>query len=205
MEFVKRQIPQNKNIVLLDANCEVFRLFKYRSDLILNNEARMFLDYEDLVMVVRSAPLISIDLIIENEDGEFLLGKRCNRPAQGYWFVPGGRIYKDETFKEAFSRITEKEIGVNLDIKLGTFYGIWQHFYKDNFSSENFSTHYVVIAFKTKLMLSDIPLPKLQHDEWKWFSPELAMTCNEVHENTRAYFRTNNNFDGLNEERACDV
>ncbi|HAT2422693.1 TPA: GDP-mannose mannosyl hydrolase, partial [Citrobacter freundii] len=86
----------------------------------------MFLDYEDLVMVVRSAPLISIDLIIENEDGEFLLGKRCNRPAQGYWFVPGGRIYKDETFKEAFSRITEKEIGVNLDIKLGTFYGIWQ-------------------------------------------------------------------------------
>ncbi|HFO8875738.1 TPA: GDP-mannose mannosyl hydrolase, partial [Escherichia coli] len=39
----------------------------------------MLLDYEDLVTVVRYAPLISIDLIIENEYGEFLLGKRCNR------------------------------------------------------------------------------------------------------------------------------
>ncbi|HFO3809399.1 TPA: GDP-mannose mannosyl hydrolase, partial [Escherichia coli] len=97
----------------------------------------MLLDYEDLVTVVRYAPLISIDLIIENEYGEFLLGKRCNRPAQGYWFVPGGRIYKNETFKQAFCRITEKEIGVKIDIKLGAFYGVWQHFYKDNFSTEN--------------------------------------------------------------------
>ncbi|ANE62943.1 MULTISPECIES: GDP-mannose mannosyl hydrolase [Enterobacteriaceae] len=165
----------------------------------------MLLDYEDLVTVVRYAPLISIDLIIENEYGEFLLGKRCNRPAQGYWFVPGGRIYKNETFKQAFCRITEKEIGVKIDIKLGAFYGVWQHFYKDNFSTENFSTHYVVIAFKIKLLLSNIQLPKLQHDEWKWFSPELALTCNEVHENTRAYFRTDNNFVGLNDKGACDV
>lgn len=52
----------------------------------------MFLSQEDFATVVRSTPLISIDLIVENERGEFLLGKRTNRPAQGFWFVPGGRV-----------------------------------------------------------------------------------------------------------------
>lgn len=54
----------------------------------------MFLRHEDFATVVRSTPLISIDLIVENAHGEFLLGKRLNRPAQGYWFVPGGRVQK---------------------------------------------------------------------------------------------------------------
>ncbi len=42
----------------------------------------MFLSHEDFATVVRSTPLISIDLIVENSRGEFLLGKRTNRPAQ---------------------------------------------------------------------------------------------------------------------------
>ena len=42
----------------------------------------MFLRPEDFATVVRSTPLISIDLIVENDSGEFLLGKRTNRPAQ---------------------------------------------------------------------------------------------------------------------------
>ncbi|HGU2589280.1 TPA: NUDIX domain-containing protein, partial [Escherichia coli] len=54
----------------------------------------MFLHSQDFATIVRSTPLISIDLIVENEFGEILLGKRINRPAQGYWFVPGGRVLK---------------------------------------------------------------------------------------------------------------
>ena len=48
----------------------------------------MFLRQEDFATVVRSTPLVSLDFIVENSRGEFLLGKRTNRPAQGYWFVP---------------------------------------------------------------------------------------------------------------------
>lgn len=72
----------------------------------------MFLRHEDFATVVRSTPLISIDLIVENTPGEFLLGKRLNRPAQGYWFVPGGRVQKDEPLHVAFERLTETEPGV---------------------------------------------------------------------------------------------
>ena len=53
----------------------------------------MFLRQEDFATVVRSTPLVSLDFIVENSRGEFLLGKRTNRPAQGYWFVPGGRVH----------------------------------------------------------------------------------------------------------------
>ncbi|KDS03655.1 glycosyl transferase in colanic acid biosynthesis [Salmonella enterica subsp. enterica serovar Heidelberg str. RI-11-014316] len=40
--------------------------------------------------MVRATPLISLDFIVENGQGEILLGQRLNRPAQGYWFVAGG-------------------------------------------------------------------------------------------------------------------
>ena len=46
-------------------------------------------------VVVESTPLVSIDLVVRAPDKKILLGKRVNRPAQGYWFVPGGRILKD--------------------------------------------------------------------------------------------------------------
>ncbi|EBV2538175.1 GDP-mannose mannosyl hydrolase, partial [Salmonella enterica] len=52
----------------------------------------MFLRQEDFAAVVRTTPLISLDFIVENGQGEILLGQRLNRPAQGYWFVPGGRV-----------------------------------------------------------------------------------------------------------------
>jgi colanic acid biosynthesis protein WcaH len=101
----------------------------------------MFLTPEDFATVVRSTPLISLDLIVENAEGEFLLGKRNNRPAQGYWFVPGGRVQKDELLADAFMRLTEAELGLRLPLSAGQFYGVWQHFYDDNFSGPDFSTH----------------------------------------------------------------
>ncbi|MGR7963347.1 GDP-mannose mannosyl hydrolase, partial [Escherichia coli] len=93
----------------------------------------MFLRQEDFATVVRSTPLVSLDFIVENSRGEFLLGKRTNRPAQGYWFVPGGRVRKDETLEAAFERLTMAELGLRLPITAGQFYGVWQHFYDDNF------------------------------------------------------------------------
>lgn len=44
----------------------------------------MFLSQQDFARVVRATPLISLDLIVENPRGEVLLGRRTNRPAQGY-------------------------------------------------------------------------------------------------------------------------
>jgi 8-oxo-dGTP pyrophosphatase MutT (NUDIX family) len=61
--------------------------------------------------VVRFAPLVSIDLVIRDPDGAMLVGMRSSAPAKGFWFVPGGRIRKNETIRNAFARILKAETG----------------------------------------------------------------------------------------------
>ena len=60
----------------------------------MSKEKPIELNHDDLAEVIRLAPLVAIDLIIENDYGQVLLGLRTNEPAKGYWFVPGGRIQK---------------------------------------------------------------------------------------------------------------
>ena len=43
------------------------------------------LDDQTFKIVIKSTPLISIDLIVK-KDNKVLLGKRINKPAQGYFF-----------------------------------------------------------------------------------------------------------------------
>jgi len=148
----------------------------------------MFLKPEDFATVVRSTPLISIDLIVENAQGEFLLGKRNNRPAQGYWFVPGGRVQKDERLADAFARLTKAELGISLPMSAGEFYGVWQHFYEDSFAGTDFSTHYVVLGFRLKVDASPLALPDDQHNDYRWLSKEALLAADNVHANSRAYF-----------------
>ncbi len=148
----------------------------------------MFLSQEDFATVVRSTPLISIDLIVENARGEFLLGKRTNRPAQGFWFVPGGRVQKDEPLADAFERLTQAELGVRLPLTAGEFYGVWQHFYDDNFSGTDFSTHYIVLGFRLKVNQADLALPDAQHEAYRWLTPAALVADENVHDNSWAYF-----------------
>ncbi len=58
---------------------------------------------EDFATVVRSTPLAPLDFIVENSRGEFLLGKRTNRPAQGYRFVPEGACRKTKRWRSHLS------------------------------------------------------------------------------------------------------
>ena len=146
------------------------------------------LDYSAFQTVVASTPLISIDLIIENLQGEALLGQRLNKPAQGYWFVPGGRILKDETIEQAFLRLTKEELGNEISFSKASFIAPFEHFYNDNFSGENFSTHYIVLAFRIKLDIQLESLPKDQHQSYQWFSSKLILTSSDVHLHTKWYF-----------------
>ncbi|EMV5311553.1 NUDIX domain-containing protein, partial [Escherichia coli] len=86
--------------------------------------------------VIQLTPLISIDLLIENENGEYLFGLRNNRPAKNKFFVPGGRIRKNESIENAFKRISFIELGKEYDISKSFFNGVWEHFYDDSFFSD---------------------------------------------------------------------
>ncbi|EKT59803.1 MULTISPECIES: GDP-mannose mannosyl hydrolase [Providencia] len=141
--------------------------------------------------IVASTPLVSIDLVICNSKNQALLGLRNNRPAQGYWFVPGGRICKDETFDIAFQRLTLEELGIDYNINNAMFIGHYQHLYQDNFSDDNFSTHYVVLGYLIKEDLGLSKLPLEQHRNYQWWNIDELLNSPKVHDNTKAYFINN--------------
>jgi colanic acid biosynthesis protein WcaH len=148
--------------------------------------------------VVRNTPLISIDFIIENPIGEILLGWRVNPPAKEYWFVPGGRILKNEKFEGAFHRIALTETGLDLKISDTIFLGIYEHIYPDeNFSgNQSFGTHYIVLAYMLKLTSPLTTLPKDQHTEYWWASLDELLEDANVHENVKNYFNGHLSFTG---------
>lgn len=139
-------------------------------------------------IVVESTPLVSIDLVVRNKQGNVLLGERTNRPAQGYWFVPGGRILKDETFEQAFERLTKIELGTELTLSEAKFIGPYEHHYDDNFSGTGFSTHYVVLGYEVTLNIDTGDLPKEQHGAYKWWNVDELLASKWVHQNTKDYF-----------------
>ncbi len=101
-------------------------------------------DSENFLQIVDSTPLVSIDLILEDPQERVLLGMRNNRPAQGFWFVPGGSIRKNERLYDAFKRISSIELGAEIAITNATLVGAFDHIYKDNFlGARGINTHYV--------------------------------------------------------------
>ncbi|EKH6497956.1 GDP-mannose mannosyl hydrolase [Providencia rettgeri] len=150
-----------------------------------------WLELNTFKTIVASTPLVSIDLIICNSENQVLLGLRNNRPAQGYWFVPGGRICKDETFDVAFNRLTNDELGKVCNITDAQFIGAYQHLYNDNFSGNNFSTHYVVLGYYIRQHIDIKELPLEQHKNYKWWDIDELLESPKVHDNTKAYFLTN--------------
>jgi len=148
----------------------------------------MFLDKETFRTVVRSAPLVSIDLVVINSQGQVLLGQRTNRPAQGFWFVPGGRILKNEAMATAFLRLSKAELGFASELGDAEFLGVYEHFYTDNFSGTDFSTHYVVLGYRLVHDLDLNSLPDAQHHSYRWFDVAELLASVQVHDNTKAYF-----------------
>jgi len=144
----------------------------------------------DFAEVIRLTPLVAIDMIVRAADGRVLLGRRKFEPAKGWFFVPGGRITKNETLAAAFSRIARAELGVELRLAQARFLGVYEHLYPTNhFEQAGFGTHYVVLAYELSSPVPPTGLPADQHGEYAWQTEAELLRSPEVHENTKAYFR----------------
>ena len=149
-----------------------------------------FLSLADLSTVVRLAPLVAIDLIIRNGDGEVLLGLRNNEPAKGFYFVPGGMILKNERLSEAFARLVKNETNLSAALEDARLLGAYEHFYANNrFGEAGYGTHYVVLGYELKLADTAGLKSDAQHSELRWWSESELLLSERVHENTKAYFR----------------
>ena len=141
--------------------------------------------------MIRLTPLVAIDLIVRSIEDRVLVGRRINEPAKGLLFVPGSRISKNETRAAAFKRVSLQELGLEVQIEQARFIGVYEHIYPTNrFGKPGFGTHYIVLAHELQLDLDPAALPTDQHGEYLWLTAAELLSSAEVHENTKAYFRT---------------
>ena len=134
---------------------------------------------------VAKAPLISTDLLVK-KDNKILLGKRINKPAQGYFFSIGGRVYKNETIDSAMMRIAKDEL--NFSLKLTpSLIGVFEHFYDDSIY-QDVSTHYINLAYEIEIE-ETLNLPNEQHNEYQWLTIDELLESKQVHKYVKDYFK----------------
>ncbi|MCF7800318.1 NUDIX domain-containing protein [Candidatus Babeliales bacterium] len=125
----------------------------------------MFIPKEEYEKILKKIPISCIDLIIVNPKKEFLIIKRKNNPAKNKWWIPGGRILKNEIFKDAALRISKKETGLNCNfIKI---MGVVETRFKESAFNNKNGTHTINIIALMESSDKDVKLDE-QSLEYKW-------------------------------------
>jgi colanic acid biosynthesis protein WcaH len=149
-----------------------------------------FLLSTDFERAVEALPLVSVDWVILNTDGQILLGQRRNAPARHWWFTPGGRVRKNESLSRCLQRVALAELGLLAgDVHGAKLMGVWDHFYEDSAFSTEVSTHYVnlphVLQLEHMFRLNVLPLD--QHISWRWQDVHAAAVAHDVHPYVQTY------------------
>jgi len=149
------------------------------------------LNEEQWKLFVKNNPIYAIDIVVFSHERGVLLGKRINDPAKGKYFVPGGRVFKDENRENAFNRICKEEINIDLNFKKSSLIGIYEHFYNNSkWTEEIFSTHYIVEARLIKInpkLENDINIDN-QHSKRLWLK-NYFQNQSEIHSYCKPYFQ----------------
>lgn len=144
---------------------------------------------EEYLNIIKNTQINSVDMIIFNNEGEVLLGKRNNEPAKNSWFVPGGKIKKFETLQEATKRKSKEELGIELNYEKEL--GVYYHNYLNNFVNDNFGTNFIVFAVTMTIHKTINLQEDDQHNELRWWNINDLLKSNEVHNYTKNYFHPN--------------
>lgn len=161
----------------------------------LGDKSNQWLSEQVFSSACAALPLVSIDLMItrpSHQGRELLLGLRNNRPAQGWWFTPGGRIRKNEALATALRRVAREEIELPVEwLDRAQLLGASDHFYQDSAFEPDVSTHYVNLPYALHLTEREAQAVQPpsgqghQHQTWVWIPVEQARTEERVHENVR--------------------
>jgi colanic acid biosynthesis protein WcaH len=149
----------------------------------------VILSSSDFKSLIQNAPLFSIDLVLIDDQHQILLGLRKNPPAKGSWFVPGGRVYKNETLAQAFARISKSELGQEFKINEAVLLGLYDHFYADSAYGKDLSTHYINASYLLRIR-GKLRLPNDQHSDYRWLHCDALDADVEVHPNSRLFLQS---------------
>jgi len=123
--------------------------------------------------IIRLIPIVCVDGFVFNNLNQILLLKRNNEPAKGEWWVPGGRIFKNEPLTVALKRKIREELG--LDIENFLEIGVVETIFEEK--------HTINICYKINLHNEKIKLND-EHEFFEWFNIDrLPQNLNQVIKN----------------------
>ena len=114
-------------------------------------------------------PKVVTLVVVENDDGHIIVGRRSIEPAYGLWCLPGGYVNDDEDPADAAIRECREEIGA--DVEITGLLGVY-HIRKDGAPSM------VGIGYRARLQPGAVPVAGSEMLEVNAFPgdsmPELA-------------------------------
>ena len=117
----------------------------------------------DYIKILQTMPILCMDCIVVHK-GKYLLVKRKNKPLQGEYWLPGGRVMKNETLEQAAIRKMKQEIGV--DVKIIGLAGFHEFLFEEN-EFDLDSIHTLSAVFYVSPLRTDIKLDD-QSDGFMW-------------------------------------
>jgi colanic acid biosynthesis protein WcaH len=119
-------------------------------------------EYKRILEVI---PILCVDVIIENDEGEYLLVFRNNHPMKDHWWVVGGRVEKGELLTAAACRTVRQEVG--LDAREMRSVGYYEGHFDENAFDVPTRLHTVSVVFATRITSGRIALDA-QSSDWKY-------------------------------------
>ncbi len=116
--------------------------------------------------ILKTIPFVCVDVVIKNGDS-FFLAKRKNQPAQGQWFLPGGRVLKNEKLADAALRKMSQETG--LEGKTERILGVDETMFPEGPYGDTAHSVNVVFLATTTSPKSAVILDD-QNDEYQWYT-----------------------------------
>ena len=96
-------------------------------------------------------------------NGEVLLLERAHPPFEGSWVLPGGLVKRDETAREACTRETREEVG--LDVTVQEFVGLYDDPDRDERGN-------VSVAYRCTPLGDQTPTPQEEASQVEIFDPK---------------------------------
>lgn len=95
--------------------------------------------------ILEHVPICAVDFVLVHQ-GKVLLALRKDEPAKGQWWIPGGRVLKNETLVDAVKRKAKQEAGVEVDVirKIGCYEVM---FAEAPFPEVKTGVHYLAVCF----------------------------------------------------------
>ena len=97
--------------------------------------------------IIDVLPILCVDVVIRNRQGEVLLIKRANEPRKGEWWVIGGRLLKGETLEQAVIRKVREETA--LEVETVRPIGYYEAVAQENPFGLDSPLHAVSVVFST--------------------------------------------------------